>query len=71
MSGTTGYKNGFKTIDVHRGAKDGRPNKIKLKIWDMSGAEFKQTIMRKFFAGSHAFIVVLSVDNPNPFRSLD
>ena len=71
MPPTTGVQNQYKTVDVPGGGKDGRPLKMKLDIWDTAGTESAQAIARNFYSGSHAVIVVYSVDSPNTFKSVD
>ena len=68
---TTGVHNKYKTVDVPGGGKDGRPLKIKLDIWDTAGSEASKAITRNFYPGSHAVIVVYSVDYLGSFYALD
>ena len=71
MPPTTGVQNQYKTVDVPGGGKEGRPLKMKLDIWDTAGSDSMQALARNFYAGSHAVIVVYSVDSPMSFKSVD
>ncbi len=56
---------------MHGGGKDGRPQKIRLDIWDTCGVESMQGLARQFYPGSHAVIVVYSVNRGDSFKSID
>ena len=44
---------------------------MKLDIWDTAGQPEQQALARNFYSGSHAVIIVYSVDSPNTFKSVD
>lgn len=67
---TTGVKNQYKTVDVPNGGKDGRPKKIRLDIWDTAGDDSMKNIMKMFYNGASAVIIVYSITSPSSFSSV-
>ena len=63
-------KNHYITVDVPNGGKNGRPSKIKLDIWDTAGDDSLKNIMKMFYQGASAVIIVYSVSSPSSFSSI-
>ena len=68
---TTGVKNQYKTVDIPNGGQNGRPAKIKLDIWDTAGDDSMRNIMKTFYNGAAAVIIVYSVTSPTSFKSVE
>ena len=53
------------------GGVNGIPKQIKLDIWDTAGQEQFKSMVRNFYQGSHAVLIVYGVNSSSSFKSID
>ena len=68
---TLGVQNQYKIVNVPGGGVNGIPKQIKLDIWDTAGQEQFKSMVRNFYQGSHAVLIVYGVNSSSSFKSID
>ena len=57
--------------DMPLAGKDGRPQKVYLKVWDTTGKFELQDRVRNFYNGAKVALIVFSVDSQESFKDVD
>jgi len=60
----------FKIKRLTMNDKNGKPNNLKLQIWDTAGQDRFRTITTSYYRGAHGIILTYDVTDPNSFLKI-